>query len=477
MNTYNEIRNLNYKVRNLNQAFKCLRDYVKNDPGGGEVYTEANLLLNSDYGSGYVYQRDFNQGVVDALDEAVKTVNGVEPDDSGDVTLDIPEVTAQTLFNDVTNIIDSADIRISRSNVFFPSGDMEPDWGKTFYIVKGVPITAVMNASADAWYYPTYLGPGSFGKVNKDNIALVGNNTVAIGNRALGDFNPTTTSTNNTAIGGLSMNSLINGATNTAIGTESLNDITEGSRNTVIGYKVLDGATKASGNTIIGTLLTAGSLGTGTEVNNQIAISYGEGQIGFRVDGNTGLTTVPKQTLTSYNDDTTGKAVVTKEVLDNEIANIDIPEVDLSNVLKKNEANTVTENFEITNGSSKFKLSDYFAIQAEVDGVSTINLGSDDGYAVSYYNDNGRYFEAYAGGISGGGNGYDWSLGTRGQGTSGITLPITGENDRTLPVSVNGNYADDNGNIEINEIPTPPETGCYTLQSNDGIVSWIPCTE
>lgn len=574
MNTYNEIRNLNYKVRNLNQAFKCLRDYVKNNPGG-EVYTEANLLLNSDYGSGYVYQSDFNQGVVDALDEAVKTVNGVEPDDSGDVTLDIPEVTAQTLFNDKTNIIDSATIYNSSSNVYFREhvvNDEETDnWGKTFYIVNGVPMSGV-NYN-DVWYYPIIIGNGALTEVNNNNIAHVGSSTVAIGMNSLRHFNPTTESFHNTSIGQGSLRYLINGGRNTAIGSLALGQLINGDRNIAIGASALANITTANNNTVIGAINKAG-LNNVEELTNNIIIGYGFNEIGFRVDGNTGLTTVPKQTLTSYNDDSTGKAIVTKEVLDNKIANIDIPEV-VTPIIKDDNDNLITEY--VRDNPDKFDISGQRNIILSTRTIDTINVTGYDNFlhgeshsisgslSAAFGANNivgGSYSAAFGGNNTVGGTssaafGNNNIVGGNYSAAFGFINTVEGDystafgannivgEDYSTAFGVNNSvgghasvafgsfnkaYSIDNGddipddlrfsigigdsaermnalsifkngeawfdeltvdkidNSKSNKVaitkeyldlrvPTPPETGCYTLQSNDGIVSWIPCTE
>lgn len=90
--------------------------------------------------------------------------------------------------------------------------------------------------------------------------------------------------------------------------------ITSGSYNIVLNPKQKSGVTTGSYNTIIG--CWDGTFPT-TMANNVI-IGDGQGNIRFRTT-DTGLTTVPGQTNTLVDGDTTGKAVVTKEYTNNRL--------------------------------------------------------------------------------------------------------------------------------------------------------------
>ena len=122
--------------------------------------------------------------------------------------------------------------------------------------------------------------------------------------------------------------------------------------------------------------------------------------------------------------------------------------------LKKDESNIVTENFEITNGSSVIKVVDTYAISGEVVGESQILLGSDDGFAVTYYMDNGRSFIAGVNGFQGS----DWSLISKNDGESKMVMPITGSSERVLTtgakIGTTTYYANTQGVIELPEYST-----------------------
>ena len=125
--------------------------------------------------------------------------------------------------------------------------------------------------------------------------------------------------------------------------------------------------------------------------------------------------------------------------------------------LKKNEENVVTSNFEITDGSATMRVGVYGAISGEVEGISKIDLGSEDGYAVYYRMDNGRSFSAYVDGISGNSN-YYWYLGTNSVGDSRMSMPMTGTTERVLTtgakIGTTTYYANTQGVIELPEYTT-----------------------
>lgn len=108
------------------------------------------------------------------------------------------------------------------------------------------------------------------------------------------------------------------GDNNTFVGRSAgyslnLNRLT-GSNNTFIGALAGNGVgASSSGNTIIGV-----NPAVSTEINNEIIICFGNGQIGFRKYSD-GRVVLPTQTKETYAADTTGKAVVTKEILNSYI--------------------------------------------------------------------------------------------------------------------------------------------------------------
>lgn len=93
----------------------------------------------------------------------------------------------------------------------------------------------------------------------------------------------------------------------------NLNRLT-GSNNTFIGALAGNGVgASSSGNTIIGV-----NTSTSTEIHNEVIICYGNGQVAFR-KYNDGRVVIPTQTKETYVADSTGKAVVTKEILNSYI--------------------------------------------------------------------------------------------------------------------------------------------------------------
>lgn len=128
---------------------------------------------------------------------------------------------------------------------------------------------------------------------------------------------------------------------------------------------------------------------------------------------------------------------------------------EFTNTLKKNESNTVTEDFEIVNDSSTFKIEPYtFVIRGELEDISNIRLCADDGIAVQYTMNNGDYFTSAVGGIKGQ-SGYYWSLLTPSTGDSRMLMPITGITGRVLTtgtkVGATTYYANNQGVIELPE--------------------------
>lgn len=176
------------------------------------------------------------------------------------------------------------------------------------------------------------------------NKNTTGSNNVAIGNFALpssttgidntvvgaGASYFSTTASRNTAVGFASMQQNTTGGSNVALGYQAGGNlstgtgnvllgaqntfnsgITTGSNNTLIipNTRLDTGITTGSGNTVIG-----GVTGLSATSSNSVILADGIGGIVLR-STDTGLTTVPKQTNSLINGDSTGKAVVTKEYL------------------------------------------------------------------------------------------------------------------------------------------------------------------
>ena len=120
--------------------------------------------------------------------------------------------------------------------------------------------------------------------------------------------------------------------------------------------------------------------------------------------------------------------------------------------LKKDESNTVRENFEITNGFATMQVGGYGAIYGEISGISKIDLGTEDGYAVWYDTDSGSMFGASTGSIQGK-IAYEWILASQDKGISRMLMPITGDTQRVLTtgakIGTTTYYANTQGVIEL----------------------------
>jgi hypothetical protein len=122
----------------------------------------------------------------------------------------------------------------------------------------------------------------------------------------------------NTAFGNNAGRYVRLGDNNTFVGRSAgyslnLNRLT-GSNNTFIGALAGNGVgSDSSGNTIIGV-----NPSVSTKIDNEVLICFGNGQIAFR-KYNDGRVVLPTQTKETFASDTTGKAVVTKEILNSYI--------------------------------------------------------------------------------------------------------------------------------------------------------------
>ena len=147
-------------------------------------------------------------------------------------------------------------------------------------------------------------------------------------------------------------------------------------------------------------------------------------------------------------------------------------------VLKKDESNTVTENFEITNGFATMRVGASGAIYGEIAGISKIDLGTEDEYAVNYRTDSGRYFSAWVDGISGGGFEHKWQLASQYDGESNMLMPITGITNRVLTtgakIGTTTYYANTQGVIELPAYTTYTAGNGLTLS---GTAFSLPVTQ
>lgn len=147
-------------------------------------------------------------------------------------------------------------------------------------------------------------------------VSALMNNTgsynTAIGTRAGG--NVSSTGEQNIIIGYQAGMNISSGRLNLLIECTDGGSITTGSNNIILNPRRQSGITTGSNNTIIGGFNNSLSAG----LTNNVIIATGLGVVRFQsID--TGLTTVPGQTNTLIDGDTTGKAVVTKEYTNNRL--------------------------------------------------------------------------------------------------------------------------------------------------------------
>ena len=140
-----------------------------------------------------------------------------------------------------------------------------------------------------------------------------GSFNTAIGNLAGGLS--TSSGNSNILIGLQAGRNVTTGSNNLLIENITNASITSGSFNIVLNPKQKSGVTTGSYNTIIGCWDAAFP----NAMLNNVIIGDGQGNIRFRTT-DTGLTTVPGQTNTLIDGDTTGKTVVTKEYTNNRLA-------------------------------------------------------------------------------------------------------------------------------------------------------------
>lgn len=269
--------------------------------------------------------------------------------------------------------------------------------------------------------------------------------------------------TGNTIFGGVLNN--IEKSSTSSHPTNSNTTILGGLSNTAVGYMstVLGGQenkTITAGETLTGILATVQdeSLDPYNYISDSRMFGVGVGYTTsndskVRRDGlnvyRNGLVTTP--TTTNSLIDSNTKAVVTREYLENKIADIDIPDADLTNVLKKDEENVVTSKFAISNEDGQ---SIEFQGEYSVDITNphgTLQLGSNDGFALQYRNTTvSSYVDLYTGGIAGANplTNNNWSILVNSNTDSELIFPNTGS-ARVITTSVNNQFADEDGNIEV----------------------------
>ncbi|QHC84648.1 hypothetical protein AS589_07530 [Empedobacter brevis] len=212
--------------------------------------------------------------------------------------------------------------------------DFDEKWGKFFYTSSSsdnvTVATGIFNQKIKTWNYPTFYGSGALYSLNTENIGTSKSYTTAIGTQSMYNFIGTLANSayntalgyrsmyglkggvSNIALGALALRSLTEGSFNVAIGTNTGSLLTSGNRNVLIGHAIGEtGFTSGSSNTIIGTF-TQNVLGE--ILNNNVIIGSGLNRVCFRVI-DSGLTTIPQQTNDVIENDTSGKAVITKEYL------------------------------------------------------------------------------------------------------------------------------------------------------------------
>lgn len=194
----------------------------------------------------------------------------------------------------------------------------------TQYLNDGDGIISAYNhtpSGEGGWAFIRKRANGNFG-ISNTNITsdYTANSDLSMGWYAL----ESTTQANiddayisgNTAIGSQSLRFLERGVNNVGLGHSAGRALQVGTGNTFIGSVAGDFLANTSRATILGNYRgeEKDDLSEEIIISNGYAISSTTG-IGFRVLAD-GTTTVPRQTQLTYENDTTGKAVVTKEILE-----------------------------------------------------------------------------------------------------------------------------------------------------------------
>lgn len=194
--------------------------------------------------------------------------------------------------------------------------------------------------SESEWFFPYALVSEGGAKGGQFTIQVNNDGYIGIAT-SIGTIDDNTHVSNNLYYGGFALNSLTRAAVsngsnyNTAVGSQSLRYLIDGSRNTAIGSYAGRGIATGSRNITVGShalydsregfTTTASTIvgnvrGINENLVNSIVLSDGRdvsgtSGVGFWVKQN-GLTLIPRQTITTIDNDTTGKAVITKEYFD-----------------------------------------------------------------------------------------------------------------------------------------------------------------
>lgn len=298
-------------------------DYAIDENGDVKTPTLDTTLSENDFGK-------------------LKTINGKTPDSNKNIDLsledilDKEELSLNKILETEEKSITDKKIRIKTGgSIYVNNGeDFDEKWSKFFYTSSSednvTVATGIFNQTVKTWNYPTFYGLGALYNLNTENVGSSKSYTTAIGTQSMYNFTGTLANSSyntalgyrsmynlkgglsNVSIGGLSLKSLETGSFNVALGTTAGNLLKTGDRNILIGHAIGDtGFTSGSFNTIIGTF-TESILGD--TLDNNVIIGSGINRVCFRTS-ELGLTTIPQQTNSLIDSDTTGKSVLTKEYL------------------------------------------------------------------------------------------------------------------------------------------------------------------
>ena len=246
------------------------------------------------------------------------------------------DITLNTILETEEKATTDKRIRIKTGgSIYVNNGeDFDEKWSKFFYTSSSednvTVATGIFNQKAQTWNYPTFYGLGALYNLNTENIGNSKSYTTAIGTQSMYSFTGTlSNSSYNTALGYRSMYGLKGGLSNVAVGALTFKNLGEGSLNIALGTNVASLLTSGDRNVLIGhaigeTGFTSGSFNTiigtftepilGNTLDNNVIIGSGVNRVCFRTS-ELGLTTIPQQTNSLINSDTTGKSVLTKEYL------------------------------------------------------------------------------------------------------------------------------------------------------------------
>ena len=422
-----------------------------------------------------------------------KTVNGKSPDSTGntdigiDDTLKVNNITERIIeFEDGGITLDVIDEEGLVDKKFFAYSVREAG---TFQIGTGC-------GKSTGWSAPTFFGWGSLKKLNRNNATNESSNLTAYGFNSLtafeGGINGGITSigtatlskfvgtndplsansyfmtalgvnalynflngSRNTALGGSSGKNLVTGSNNTFTGAASMQALVEGSNNTAIGYQVTSTLKKGSNNTFIGANLQLSK----EEVNDTVIIANGTGKQHFKSDDKGSI--LPYQTIALIDADETGKAVTTKEFVNNKISNFSLPTnwsnpfVRYSGLANKS-ADATYNRVLVTNSIGQMNYADLLTSE-----FIKFTENGKVGFALKYRKDNPTFYSAI------GNNAVDLSIQTassRGgaSGNDSVAIGLMGKSTGVSSTSLgNSNTASGNNSLAAGTMNTA--NGSYSL--------------